>query len=268
MKKYYLNAATAEMRAAPDLNSEVISQAIFSEEIQPLQYDNEWIKIQTCLDNYTGWIHAMHSIVERDISYPNCSHVIVDRCAAHIYRNQDTIYGPIETLPYESKLEIIDESDPRWIHIRTPSGLDGFIQRGDIREPGNIEPEEVIPLSYKFLGLPYTWGGRSSFGYDCSGYVQMLYRRMGIHLPRDSKDQCSWENMRVVSLDELMANDLIFFGYSSDKIRHVGMAIDREKFIHTCASTENMPYVRISRLTDSAWNGTGLYPYRIGKRLI
>ncbi|MCH9717001.1 MAG: C40 family peptidase, partial [Gammaproteobacteria bacterium] len=59
--------------------------------------------------------------------------------------------------------------------------------------------DEMIFLSQKFLGCPYTWGGRSSFGFDCSGFVQMLYKEMGICLPRDSGPQA--EDARLCEIE-------------------------------------------------------------------
>jgi hypothetical protein len=49
--------------------------------------------------------------------------------------------------------------------------------------------EETLAFSKNFIGLPYTWGGTSSYGVDCSGFVQMLFKEMGVLLPRNSRDQ-------------------------------------------------------------------------------
>jgi Cell wall-associated hydrolases (invasion-associated proteins) len=71
-----------------------------------------------------------------------------------------------------------------------------------------------MELSKRFLELPYTWGGRSSFGYDCSGFVQMLYRQMGIFIPRDAIDQMHWEKFTPIPIEEAQLGDLYFLGPS------------------------------------------------------
>jgi len=260
------------MRADPHQKAEVISQALFSEEILLLEEQAEWAKICTLVDHYQGWIKK-EGICCRDEVYPSLGNeskfVTVKRCTAHLYDHQDTIYGPILTLPYESRLELHKEMDHRWLQVMTPGKQCAYVQRGDVEVRGLdssiLNMQQMCEFSQFFLGLPYTWGGRSSFGYDCSGFVQMLYRRCGLFLPRDSKDQCCWSEFSEVSLDSLKEGDLIFFGHDKDKIRHVGMYLTEDRFIHTAAVVENAPYIRISHLTDSAWNGSGYYSYRTAR---
>ena len=122
----------------------------------------------------------------------------------------------------------------------------------------------MCSLSLNFLNLPYTWGGRSSFGYDCSGFVQMLYRQMGLYIPRDTKDQISWEKFKSIPIEDLSTGDLIFFGIDKDKIRHVGLYLGDQKFIHSTVA-ENAPYIHISSLRDADWNGPGRFAYRAAR---
>jgi hypothetical protein len=257
----------AVMRQSPDVKSEVVSQALFSEEIRILETSEEWTKIETVVDNYVGWLRgrAYRHIKEPTAETIERPIVTVSRLAAHLYGVKDTIYGPIMTLPYESRLEVnvqSKEHDARWLAVILPDESSAFIQRGDVAE--NKSPmtlDEVCRLSHCFLGLPYTWGGRSSFGYDCSGFVQMLYRQMGISLPRDAKIQRDWEGFSEVTLDKIQPGNLVFFGPDADRIRHVGFCLGGDEFIHSTVA-ENMPYIRISRLSELRWNGSGDWPYR------
>ncbi len=194
----------------------------------------------------------------------------VNRCAAHVYNVKDTEWGPIITLPLESKLEIIDQFgdlNGRWLQVKLVDGTTGYLQRGDVAINAPLmSREEMLAFSFNFLDMPYTWGGRSSFGYDCSGFVQMLYRQMGIALPRDSKDQAKWEGFHEIALEDMQPGDLVFFGSASPKISHIGMWLGDGLFIHT-SSSENKPYMRVSRLADPYWNGTGPVKHRIARAL-
>lgn len=182
------------------------------------------------------------------IDEPYGTSLKVSRLAAHVYGVKDTEFGPIQTLPYGSKLQSLDETDPRWINIVLPDGKKCYIQKGDVAlEQELYNKEDLVAFSQKFLGLPYTWGGRSSFGYDCSGFVQMLYNQIGIDLQRDSKLQVEDGRFQTVSMDDIETGDLIFFGKSEQKISHVGMCLGNGQFIHSTVS-EYQPWIRVSNL--------------------
>jgi hypothetical protein len=270
---FYVNTPVIDMREGPNDSAEVVSQAYYTEQVNILEEAPEWLKIETVLDHYQGWIKNK-GLCERETEFlSNTSSVVakVNRCAAHLYGFEDTVYGPILTLPFDSRLEVIEpkgDSNSRWIKVALVDGREAFIQRGDVTlNTDLLDRVKICSLSLKFLNLPYTWGGRSSFGYDCSGFVQMLYRQMGLYIPRDSKDQIRWEKFKSISLEELAAGDLIFFGLDQDKIRHVGLYLGDQKFIHSTVA-ENAPYIRISDLTDAEWNGSGRFAYRAARTLV
>ena len=74
------------------------------------------------------------------------------------------------------------------------------------------------------------WGGRSSFGIDCSGFIQTVFKINGIALPRDAKDQAAFgENIEFI--DMIKPCDLLFFSEPKGNITHVGMAYNDGKII-------------------------------------
>jgi len=271
---HYICVPVLDMRKEPDDNAEIVSQSLFSEPIEIIENSttsSEWIEIKTLADRYRGWVKN-DGICQRDIPYPllpSEQTVTINRLSAHVYDVKDTIYGPRLTLPFGICMDIVDDTDIRWIKVVLPDKSMAYIQKGDVfvGHGNRLNRIEMCEFSFMFLGLPYTWGGRSSFGFDCSGFIQMLYRQMGVFLPRDSQQQFSWNGLIETPIANLSPGDLVFYGYSPDKIRHVGLYLGNEKFIHTAAVTENLPHVRISAISDPAWNGSGYYPYFSGKKL-
>lgn len=275
---HYVNTPVIAMRQHPDAASEVVSEAFFSEEIHIIEESGDWVLAETSVDKYPGWIkrEAIFSRSSQFFSQGGKSDINawVNRCSAHLYHVEDTIFGPVLTLPFESRMKVIEPIDTaldsRWIKVALHSNKEAYIQRGDVTFTSvKLDHFDLLcDFSQRFLGLPYTWGGRSSFGYDCSGYVQMLYRQMGIHLPRDAKDQCVWQGFNEVQTDQIKSGDLIFFGLDSQKIKHVGMYLRDGKFIHATVS-ENAPYIHISELEGKDWrgDGAGRYPFRVTRRL-
>lgn len=241
------------MREGPSIETRVVSQALFAEEVRVLSSQGDWFLIETP-DRYTGWVQG--GIVPR--TSPYISNLETSRLAAHLYAKPDTEFGPLLTLPFGSKLLKIHTPDARWHQVLLPDERIAFIQKGDVE----VESFDLTAFSKKFLGLPYTWGGRSSFGYDCSGFIQMLFRRLDVHLPRDAREQIAIGT----PTDDLKLGDLIFWGVSEKEIRHVGMFLENETFIHT-STRENKPYLRLSALTDPEWNGSCVYSYRCAKRI-
>ncbi len=88
----------------------------------------------------------------------------------------------------------------------------------------------LINLAKNYLGDRYVWGGTTlGVGVDCSGYVQALYRKMGIYIPRDSRSQA--RGGTTISTNNLKPGDLVFYG-SSSYINHVAMYIGNGQVIH------------------------------------
>jgi cell wall-associated NlpC family hydrolase len=260
----YICVSNVLMRESSDEKSMVASEALFSEPVEIKQRQNRWAQIVTLRDGYSGWIPETSFCQKEDLFFqPSDVVAKVSRLAACIYKTPDTRYGPLMQLPLESRLKVVDSSDERWVKVVLPDGREAFIQKGDVTfEERRLRKEELGEFSRKFLGLPYVWGGRSSFGYDCSGFVQMLYRQMGVNLPRDSKDQAAWERFQDVSLGELELGDLVFFG--NERITHVGMSLGGNQFIHSTVA-ENQPWIRVSDLSEPYWSNHKL---RLGRRVV
>jgi gamma-D-glutamyl-L-lysine dipeptidyl-peptidase len=182
--------------------------------------------------------------------------VRVSESSANVYREPDvTLHAPLLNLPWEVRLEVIDDKIDdrgRWLKVRLADGSEGFIQRGDISsEIPKLDIPQTIALAKRFMGVTYTWGGTSSFGFDCSGFMQMLMRQRGIIMPRDASLQVNWSGSKEVDRKNLQAGDLLYFGEDANKITHTGMYIGNGEFIHD--TTHERPMVQISRLDDQPW---------------
>lgn len=245
----------ANMYSSATENTDVVSQAILGSDVVVLEKRHKWAKVRTS-DQYTGWI-SLRDLRKLGAPYGASGHVVqVESLFANLYRETDvTEHRPLITVPFETHLEAIDDApgnNQRWLEVRLPDGRMAWIQRSDTtRDPKPLTIEQSIELAKRFLGLPYLWGGRSSFGYDCSGFTQMLVRSRGINMPRDADLQAAWDGVQPIDRKDLRAGDLLFFGQSADKITHTGMYIGGGDFIHD--TTNGHPMVQISHLDDEPW---------------
>jgi cell wall-associated NlpC family hydrolase len=259
--RFVVSVPVANMFSAPSANVDVVSQAIFSTNVDELAEQPGWVKIRTPEDGYTGWVSSADIIeLHGSAGYATTGEVAeVEELRSHLYPDPDvTTHAPLLTLPFEARLEVAQEKPGgRWLQVDLPDGRTAWVQRGDVALSANggadLKPHMSVPqmtqFSRRFLGLPYTWGGSSSFGYDCSGFVQMLMRQRGYLIPRDADVQAAWSGFEPVKVSALRAGDVLFFG-GDGKITHTGMYIGDGKFIQ--ATTHDHPVIQISPL-DAYW---------------
>ncbi|MCD8509138.1 MAG: peptidoglycan-binding protein [Bacillus sp. (in: Bacteria)] len=106
-----------------------------------------------------------------------------------------------------------------------------------------------------YLGTPYVWGGTSGAGFDCSGFIQYIFRKNGVNLPRTVAEQ--WN--ATVSVTKLKVGDIVYFETYKAGPSHNGIYIGNNQFIHSGSSTG----VTISNLSSSYWSQRYLGAKRI-----
>jgi gamma-D-glutamyl-L-lysine dipeptidyl-peptidase len=251
----------ANMYSAPTDQSDVVSQALYGSNVTLLTARGEWSRIQTD-DRYKGWTPSRYlRLVQNGAGYATSGPTLqVESLFANVYHEADvTRHKPVVTVPFGVRLELIADGkrdgkgkDERWLQIRLPDKRSEWIQASDVvADPKPLTIPESIELAKRFLGLPYLWGGRSSYGFDCSGFTQMLVRARGINMPRDADLQAAWKGAVAVERKALEPGDLLFFGSSPGKVTHTGMYIGDGQFIH--GTTNGNPVVQISRIDDDPW---------------
>jgi cell wall-associated NlpC family hydrolase len=112
--------------------------------------------------------------------------------------------------------------------------------------------EDLIREALRNRGTRYVWGGASRGGFDCSGFVCYLFKKMrGAQLPHSASGQSQLG--KPVAREALQPGDLLFFSTYKPGISHVGIYIGQDRFIHAANSRQD---VRIDTL------GGGYYEHR------
>ena len=90
----------------------------------------------------------------------------------------------------------------------------------------------------RLIGSPYLWGGKTPLGYDCSGFVQAVYRAIGVNLERDTSKQIKDTRTESISLSDAMPGDLVFFDIDGNGVDHVGIWTGDQSVAHCGGQVE------------------------------
>jgi cell wall-associated NlpC family hydrolase len=100
------------------------------------------------------------------------------------------------------------------------------------------QAQTLVALAHQYMGTPYVWGGKTPAGFDCSGFAQYIYGKVGISIPGDTYAQWAAPNGRPVKQSQLQPGDLVFFRGSDAKMvngrlspGHVGVYIGNGQMI-------------------------------------
>jgi cell wall-associated NlpC family hydrolase len=112
--------------------------------------------------------------------------------------------------------------------------------------------QEITDYARKFVGTTYKYAGQSpSTGFDCSGFTSYVLKGFGVSLSPASAVQST--TGRRVSLDQVQAGDLLFFGESEKKIQHVALVVKRDKSGITCVHSTTSRGVMVENVSVSTY---------------
>jgi cell wall-associated NlpC family hydrolase len=133
---------------------------------------------------------------------------------------------------------------PRWLDART---VTVYEKPADIPHPTG---PDLARSAAAFANVPYLWGGRAGFGFDCSGFTSTIYQVHGITLPRDADAQAADKQGHAVDKSALQPGDLLFYSHGSDTIYHVAMYSGNGQMIEAFDSTTPVRITAVRLDTD------------------
>ncbi|CAM3717553.1 C40 family peptidase [Mesobacillus zeae] len=239
MMERWLDSMNYEQRLALCEENLVQTQALFGREVVVLDENESWVKVAvpdqpTGKDErgYPGWMPKGQVAEVSEWNGKEGPIAIVSGRKSMLYATK-----PLMTLCFQTILPVA-ETQGEWISVKTPLG-NGFLLAEDVDVYSGREEvplgsgSDIVRAGEQFLGLPYLWGGMSSYGYDCSGFSHTMCLANGRVIPRDASEQA--RSGMDVPLDELEPGDLLFFAYEEGKgaVHHVGIYHGSGKMIHS-----------------------------------
>jgi gamma-D-glutamyl-L-lysine dipeptidyl-peptidase len=224
------------VRKAPQEQSEMISQLLFGEYYYLEDIMDKWLKINTIFDHYSGWIdRKFFREADLEKGMDDLSHPVLYSKIAEI----ETRDGSSQLIPAGSSLPFYDQATQEFIIGKQKFSIRPLY--GDILLP---ESQRVFETAVRFLNTPYIWGGRSVFGFDCSGLIQTVLKIHGVSIQRETSQQVL-AGQGITELKNAIPGDLAFFCQDEGRINHVGMVLPDSQIIH-CSG-----WVRVDLLDDT-----------------
>lgn len=203
------------VRAIDNNRAEMVTQLLFGDVFEITDRVTDWVKIKMAYDDYEGWIDAkqylpispnqFNTIKEKEL------HCLTDLVEYAVDKNEE-----LTTVLIGSSIEATFDL--------------GFTFEANISN-SELRRNKIVPTALLYLNAPYLWGGKTPFGIDCSGFVQMVYKTCGIKLKRDAYQQAT-QGQTLSFLEESLPGDLAFFDDEEGKITHVGIIAENNTIIH------------------------------------
>ncbi len=265
------NFSVCYLRAEPDYESALETQELMGIVVEIQEAKSYWLKVKSP-QPYTAWCTDM-GIVEMSKeeidAYKAAPKYIVTAFHSQVLDQRgnkgqmisDLVQGDILRVGYKTDKKgnsVADIDKKGSAKVVLPDGREGYVPASDLMDLGKwadsrkLNAKNIIATAKEYVGIPYLWGGMSTKGFDCSGFVRTVYLMNGVVLPRNASQQAPL-GVEVSDFTKLKAGDLIFFGQKGgllkkEKITHVGLYIGNGEFIHSSH------VVRINSLTEGAEN--------------
>lgn len=274
------------LRAEASERSEMVSQLLFGDSYEVLEVEGNWLKIKTSDCGYEGFLNQKYHHELTDTQYQELQHqpqfLVSDFMTLLCEEKSQTLFpvfigtsfpqpneeghfnlgNAVFTLPSVSS---ISDTNSQFT-IRNSQFKNCQLSTVNCNltpDPCPLTP--MLSFALRFLRAPYLWGGRTPAGIDCSGFTQLIYKSVGVLIPRDASQQVELGSALDFA-SEAQIGDLAFFQNEEGRIVHVGMVCAPGKIIHASGQ------VRIDKLDDTgifnADKGQYSHHLRIIKRIL
>ena len=248
----YVSAGVCNIYTEPSFRSEVTSQAVLWEALALGEERNGFLEV-TAEDGIRGWVY------DNQIARPPSAAelTMITHPSVDLHEQPDLTSTIVRRVPAGGYVCVVEGVGP-WTQISLPDGAISWTDHADCTAGVSGDRSTLLALARSYLGVSYLWGGKTPWGFDCSGFVQLLYKLTGTSLRRDAWMQ--HEDGTVVSrcIHEGAPGDLLFFAEGGDRITHVAMRLEADLVIHASG------WVRIASLAE----GDPLYNPRLAASLV
>lgn len=214
----------ADLRPKPDLGTGIDTQLLLGEPLRIFERRDGWAWVQAETDGYVGYMAEAELVSPAQQS----THGVVQP-RTFVYPEPDMKRPRGVALSLGSRIAVTGEAETRGTRYLLLAG-GGAIVAHHCAPIGTIANDDYVAIAARLLETPYLWGGKSAFGIDCSGLVQLSMMMAGWSAPRDSDMQAAGLGHEI-GFHELRRGDLVFWK------GHIAIMEDEETMIHANGHT-------------------------------
>ena len=222
-------APVADLRREPSAKSGMDTQLIAGDDVQVFEERDGWAWLQAERDGYVGYVpdYTVGPVVK------SVTHVVTAP-RTFVYVGPDLRFPTVQALSMGSRITVVDERETRGTRYFLLDGGQAIIAN-HCAPLDSAFSGDYVAIAGRFLETPYLWGGRSGFGIDCSGLVQLSMLMAGRLVPRDTDMQEKGLG-NPIGREELRRGDLVFWK------GHVAIMEDDKTLLHANGHTMNVSH--------------------------
>lgn len=225
----------------PSFGKEMVSQLLNGWQVEMLIEREGWAFVRQP-DGYLGWTYRSYLDQDRPPKPTHLAHEPISQLRAGP-AFEDLLTGRIPG----GTAVMVEQHEGKWSQIVLAGGEQGWVPTSDLRPLAELPKDpfgrrqQIVVDAAPFVGVPYFWGGITAYGFDCSGYVQLLHRLVGVTIPRDADMQFA---AGKPVMPPFQPGDLLFFGNKGGhrSITHVGMSLGGWHIIHSSRARNGVDF--------------------------
>jgi cell wall-associated NlpC family hydrolase len=212
------------LRPQPDMAKGIDTELLLGEALTVFERRDGWCWVKAASDGYVGYLPE--AALSASMAEP--THIVLPQ-RSPLYPEPELRKPHVGALSMGSRVRVVGEAEARGNrYVVLEDGTALYAKH--VRPLNSESDDDYVSVAAHFIETPYLWGGRSGFGIDCSGLVQLAMAMVGKAAPRDT-------DMQAAGLGESIEREALRRGDLAFWKGHVAIMEDPETIIHANGHT-------------------------------
>ena len=219
-----ITQSVVSVRETPSEKSQMVNQLLFGDLFLIKSKKADWYLIETVYDNFEGWVFKLQVTAISESFFQKA----VGSTGYFVHSLYGMAKGKNRNFPLLRGAQL-----PLWEQGNFQIEEEEYYYKKAVHAPPLMPTgSDIITVAKGYLEAPYLWGGRSPFGIDSPGLVQIVFKMNGIMLPREAAHQVE-KGEQILFVEAAHSGDIAFFESNDGTINHSGIVLNGNRIIHS-----------------------------------